>query len=246
MSTSLAARCFDRNQAEFHLYTTLEEILGEDSVVDCWVDDYDQSVEIICGKEFAAITREQADKILALGFYQIYESHSGDQLSIHWTKDSTGSCSPRERNESHSKLLKARQEIAELNARLAENTEVTDSLRDEIQRGNDEWRELCNRQGAELQASQRREAALRDALSQASRRFSKDEMDKICKDLSDSPAQPAQFVRLETARGLANMVQSLQWIEKFCPHCYSSEMDGHEADCGIGKALAAFEAEVGQ
>lgn len=100
---SLAERCFESGRAENDLFKAIHEILGGRDMeecnksgfvwpcYDCWVDDYDGSVEIVVSNP---ISSEQAEKILALGFSQIYESCNGEGRN--WTKLGVGKCSARQ------------------------------------------------------------------------------------------------------------------------------------------------------
>lgn len=138
---TLAERCYDAGLAEDKLFASLHAIMAgapmdqcrDDNfmwpVVDCWVDPYDSSVEVIVNSGVSPMTREQADAILALGFGQVYESH-GD-VGRQWTKTGVGKCSPREgdvddlkRFALRAKLSAAEAKIGELEGRLRDQTQA--------------------------------------------------------------------------------------------------------------------------
>jgi hypothetical protein len=94
---TLAERCFDRSLADDELFDTLQTLLGglstdqclepgfEWRVTDCWVDPYDGSVEIVIPEGQSGLTRETADKVLALGFDMVYENPPAQERAIVWT-----------------------------------------------------------------------------------------------------------------------------------------------------------------
>lgn len=100
---TLADRCFDVERAESELFETIHFILtGTDitgcskegfvwGCTDCWVDEYDTSVEIVGN---FPLNQEQANKILDLGFGCIYESCEGQGRV--WNRRGWSRCSPRE------------------------------------------------------------------------------------------------------------------------------------------------------
>lgn len=124
---TLAERCYDRERAQDELFDTLQTLLGgrpshecltkgfEWRLADCWVDSYDGSVEIVIPEGAPAMTREQADVILALGFDVVYENLRGYEKGRAWTKDGMDPIprSSRDGNESP-KVAKLRARVAEL------------------------------------------------------------------------------------------------------------------------------------
>lgn len=93
---TLAERCYHSQRAEDELFNKIHYILGGEDLknclnptfkflcYDCSTDHYDDSVEVILTDGTPPLTRESADKILELGFGQIYESQ-GDNCNV-WTR----------------------------------------------------------------------------------------------------------------------------------------------------------------
>lgn len=126
---TLAECSYDSDNSPGELFDTIHYILGgapldqcaNDGFVwpceDTWSDGYDCSVEVVLHASSPPLTRDQADKILALGFGQIYESPAG----VNWTKDNQGPCSTREaygggleKSALRAKLKAAEEKIAQL------------------------------------------------------------------------------------------------------------------------------------
>ncbi len=118
---NLAQRCFQYVIAEDELFEKIHNILSNKSldgcskenfqwfIDDCSTDLYDESVEVILNLESPPLTREQADKILDLGFGCIYESQG--ERGTQWCGNSSGKCSPRNAFDDHRDLLRARARI---------------------------------------------------------------------------------------------------------------------------------------
>ena len=99
---NLADRCFDRAWADDELFDTIQVLLGgrpseeclEDGfewrVGNCWVDPYDASVEVVIPRGQPHLTRETADKVLALGFGRVYENVADQERCVLWTASDQG------------------------------------------------------------------------------------------------------------------------------------------------------------
>lgn len=103
-SMSLAKKLFSISDIEYELECEVSKALGfsdpdheHNDIIDYGWDYYDASLEIVRRKDSQFMSREQADKILKLGFYMIYES-IGDKCII-WTANGTGTASVRTPNE---------------------------------------------------------------------------------------------------------------------------------------------------
>lgn len=66
--------------------------LADNSMEDSRHDYYDGSIELLFQDGFEGLTREQADKILELGFGMIYETIGNK--GICWTEKGMGECNP--------------------------------------------------------------------------------------------------------------------------------------------------------
>lgn len=133
-SRTLAERCFEQDRAETELYETIHGIMGGEDlrhctrdgfifpVIDTWTDDYDGSVEVTTRDGTPKMTREQADKILALGFGMIYETPGNTEEvngGVIWTKTGTGWCQPKPiKDDEYKELIKARHDRDALHAKL--------------------------------------------------------------------------------------------------------------------------------
>lgn len=82
---TLAEKLFEFSDLEMELFEKVNEILGCDSTkctapdfvwgaIDTGFDEYDMSVEVIRPDDAEYMSREQANQILNLGFWRIYES----------------------------------------------------------------------------------------------------------------------------------------------------------------------------
>lgn len=123
---TLAERCFDRVSAEDELFSTIHGILTGTSldnclddgfewrVVDTGVDEYDGSIEVILKQGSLPLTRQEVDKILKLGFGQIWESNG--ECGRQWTKlYGPNQCQPRKpSDEGPLQIQKLRQRIKQL------------------------------------------------------------------------------------------------------------------------------------
>ena len=123
LPANLAQRCFDEDRATDELFKTINAIMGGRPLEECaspgykwaatdtWVDDYDQSVEIIRGPEQPELTQEQATAILDLGFACIYESPADADTNSRdgflWTRNGRSWCMPRKRDDENVRLVKA-------------------------------------------------------------------------------------------------------------------------------------------
>jgi hypothetical protein len=101
---SLAEACYTYSYIETKLFDKVNEILGcdvnkclEDNFVwgcdDVFWDDYDNSIEIIRNRNSTTLTDDEANEILKMGFYQIYETIGQTATVI--TKTHRSTCSPR-------------------------------------------------------------------------------------------------------------------------------------------------------
>lgn len=103
---TLAERCYDREYASQEIFNTVHNILTGTSTENClsdgfvWrvldtsVDQYDESIEVILQHNSEPLTREEVDRILDLGFGQVYESLG--ETGRQWTKlHGPHSCHPR-------------------------------------------------------------------------------------------------------------------------------------------------------
>lgn len=88
---TLAQRLFETRNTEWELFAKVTEILGYshpddsgDELINCGWNDYDCSVRIERKSGLDYITREQADRILDLGFHKILET-VGEYCKI-WTR----------------------------------------------------------------------------------------------------------------------------------------------------------------
>lgn len=127
-SMNIAERCYDRATADDELFDTLQTLLGgrpSDECLDpgfqwmintCWVDSYDGSVEVVLAAGAPRLTREAADKVLALGFDQIYENAPGEPYATVWTR---AGCWPQGAASKHREAGE-RWEVAKLRARVAQ------------------------------------------------------------------------------------------------------------------------------
>lgn len=128
---TLAERCFDRSLAEDELFNTLQTLLGgrpaedcldpthEWRVSDCWVDPYDGSVEVVIPEGQPHMTREVADKVLALGFDIVYENRPGTDRAFVWYRASEGWASSKwGDSDDRWQIAKLRAEIARLKGDL--------------------------------------------------------------------------------------------------------------------------------
>lgn len=127
---TLAERCYDRSLAEDELFATIHRILGGTSLDNClceefeWrvidtdVDSYDDSVEVILKPGSLPLNREEVDKILELGFGQVWESIG--ETGRQWTKLRGPMLShPRQpSDESPIQLQKLRQRVKQLEDEL--------------------------------------------------------------------------------------------------------------------------------
>ena len=125
---TLAEKCFDSEVYDMQLFDEVNKILGcdedkclEDGFVwgaeDTWWDHYDCSIEIVRPKDAEWMTQEQIDKVLDLGFGQIYESKGEECRYISKGSISVGS-GKREANElrrvkARCEALKAENEVLE-------------------------------------------------------------------------------------------------------------------------------------
>jgi hypothetical protein len=97
---TLAERCYQHELASEELWTTVWQIMGgtkgewdRPPYLDTSFDHYDNSCEVMLREDQAPMTREQADKILALGFSCVFESRGEEGRQ--WCKTYVGKCSPR-------------------------------------------------------------------------------------------------------------------------------------------------------
>lgn len=132
---NLAQRCFEYAIAEDELLEKIHNILSNKSFNGCcdenfqwFVDDYstdlyDQSVEVIMNFKAPPMTREQADKILDLGFGCIYESQG--ERGTQWCKNSSGKCSPRNADDDSRDLSRAR---ARINTQIKEISRLQNAV----------------------------------------------------------------------------------------------------------------------
>lgn len=100
---TLAQRCYNESAAQDELFEIIHYILGGADLAGCSKEDfkwrvydvstdyYDESVEVILDKSAEPLTREEVDKILDLGFGQVYESQG--EGGIQWTRTYSGKCS---------------------------------------------------------------------------------------------------------------------------------------------------------
>jgi hypothetical protein len=137
---TLAQRCYREEESQMELFTKVNEILGADSekclepgfkweALDTRTDRYDGSIEVIRPADSTSMTRDQADAILAMGFFQIYESIG--EYGLNWRKESRGACSPREADErlqTAAKLKQARDENERLRAQLAAQDQLLGAI----------------------------------------------------------------------------------------------------------------------
>jgi hypothetical protein len=102
---TLAEKLFEFSELEMELFETVNSILDCNTVscskegfvwgaIDIGFDEYDNSVEVIRPNYAEYMTREQANKILELGFSRIYES-CGAKCRV-WDKTSHFEASSRE------------------------------------------------------------------------------------------------------------------------------------------------------
>lgn len=167
---TLAEWCYNELRSSDKLFEEIIRIMGGAPIdqcadagykwacADCWVDDYDASVEVIRGIDWPELTREQADEILSLGFGQIYESLANADTStptgILWTKTRRGWCHPRNKGDGNMRMVKAITErdmalarIRELEAALHHWLYVwdeTDCEHDDVMPAVDETRKALN------------------------------------------------------------------------------------------------------
>lgn len=125
---TLAERCFDTSRADDELFDTLQVLLGGRPTEECldpafrwmvndsWVDPYDGSVEIALAIDAPRLTRETADKVLALGFDMIYENVPREPYAATWYRNGHHP----EGAASKSRDSTVRWEICKLRARVAE------------------------------------------------------------------------------------------------------------------------------
>lgn len=128
---NLADRCFDSSNAEDELFEAVNTIFGSRPLnqclqpdfqweaVDAWTDVYDLFVEVVRAPGRPPMTREQANKILDLGFSVIYETVGESGRAI--DRDSIHDCSGRQGREgmytkTHVDLL--RKQVNELKAEI--------------------------------------------------------------------------------------------------------------------------------
>lgn len=106
---TLAERCFDSEELEMELFHAVNKILDCDTekclaagfiwgAVDVFWDSYDESVEVIRPTGAESMTQSQADAILQLGFYIIWES-IGEECWVWGSKGKTKSGHSREGSE---------------------------------------------------------------------------------------------------------------------------------------------------
>lgn len=126
---TLAERCFEDGIAQDELFNSIQEILGGESIcgnslkpdfkfkaIDVWTDSYDSSVEIVLASDTEPITREQADKILALGFRLVYESQGA--RGVQWAENKRWKCLPSTGRDGE------KREVAKLRAELIKRDEI--------------------------------------------------------------------------------------------------------------------------
>lgn len=88
---SLADLIFEGGFAEMAVDEIVQN-LTDNSMEDSRHDYYDGSIELLFQDGFEGLNREQADKILELGFSMIYETIGNK--GICWTEKGRGECSP--------------------------------------------------------------------------------------------------------------------------------------------------------
>lgn len=164
--TTLAERCYASSATEDELFEAVNVVLGCDTkecgtdesfvwgAIDTWWDPYDGSVEVVRPPGSEAMTREQADAILAFGFDRIYES-LGDKART-WTKSGGGECRPREGGEV--RRLRSRLRSVGASPGRAAQLEETIKQNDEIHR------EALLVVNTQLQAVIKAADAMRDAF----------------------------------------------------------------------------------
>jgi len=132
---NMAEACYAEEQWTDRLFTEVNRIMGGKPLdecadkdykwacVDCWVDPYDASVEIIRGIDWPELTKEQAMAILDLGFGQIYESPANADTTSRdgflWTRKGRGWCIPKNRGDGNVRMVKAIHERDTLRAELS-------------------------------------------------------------------------------------------------------------------------------
>jgi len=120
--TNLAERCFDASEAESELYRKLLQIVSREEkptgypVLDCWVDPYDGSVEIVLWSG-VRLRRDQANDILALGFGVVFESF-GEEKGVRWTKTGDSPCTARKGDDANKKTFVAQTKLEELTEKV--------------------------------------------------------------------------------------------------------------------------------
>lgn len=202
---SLAKLCYDADNATDDLFKEINIILGckwpeEMAILDCWVDGYDSSVEIVFPEQGEWMTREQADAVLALGFGMIYESHNGTEKCAAWFHRAR--LAPRMDNYSSARLSRdygeewTRQRFAKLQAALAAAQELLASqagaLRIEVEKC-DFWNREADRYATECGELRDANADLRARLEAAER-----ERDSLTMTLRTYPAKWTEDSSLET------------------------------------------------